>query len=136
MENVNKLICALIALQNFCKDIHYNAKGDAFYSKHLLVDRVQENISDYIDRIKEVFFLPAGKEPMPSGEYLKKAADMIPAIEKNDKDSFKHLATLLTNALKQIEKLKELTKGEENLTGTIAEDLQTSLGLVNRQIKD
>ena len=136
MENINKLICALIALQNFCKDIHYNAKGDAFYSKHLLVDRVQNNISDYIDRIKEVCFLAANKEPLKSSEYLKKAAELIPDISQNDKQSFVRLKDLLIKTLKQIEGLKGLTVGENNLIGAVAEDLQNSLGLVNREVID
>ena len=136
MENVNKLICALIALQNFCKDIHYNSKGDAFYSKHLLVDRVQENIGEYIDRIKEVFFLAADKEPLQSGEYLKKSSELIPDIAENDRESFERLKDLLIKTMKQTEKLSKLTKGEENLIGAVAEDLQNSLGLVNRQVKD
>lgn len=136
MENINKLVCALIALQNFCKDIHYNCKSDAFYSKHLLVDRVQENIGEYIDRIKEVFFLAADKEPLKSGEYLKKSAELIPDIAENDKESFERLKDLLIKTMKQAEKLTKLTKGEENLIGAVAEDLQNSLGLVNRQVKD
>lgn len=136
MENINKLICALMALQNYCKDIHYNSKGDAFYSKHLLVDRISDNISDYIDRIKEVFFLADNKEPKPSGEYLTEASKLIPKIKPNDKDSFVELSKLLIKALKIIEGLKSLTKGEENLIGAIGEDLQTSLGLVNRQVID
>jgi len=136
MENINTLICQLIALQSFCKDIHYNAKGDAFYSKHLLVDRVQENISEYIDSLKELFFLPADKEPLPSAEYLTKAAKYIPSIKPNDKDSFKELAKLLIKTLKTIEGLNKLTKGEENLIGAIGENLQISLGLVNRQVID
>ena len=46
------------------------------------------------------------------------------------------MENLLTVALESIEKTKDLTKGEENLIGAIAQDLQTSLGLVNQQIKD
>ena len=46
------------------------------------------------------------------------------------------LKDLLVKALKQIEKLTKLTKGEDNLIGAIAENLQTSLGLVNQQVKD
>ena len=136
MSNINNLICLLLALQNYCKDIHYNSKGDAFYSKHLLADRIQDNISDYIDRIKEVFFLAADKEPLKSAEYLKKAAEFVPEISGNDKESFERLKDLLIKTMKQTEKLSKLTKGEENLIGTIAEDLQNSLGLVNRQVKD
>ena len=134
MDNINNLICFLIALQNFCKDIHYNAKGDAFYSKHILVDRVQENLSDYIDRIKEVSILGNDEETLPSGEYLSRATSLIPQVRNSDKENFKELEQLLVSTLTLIETLNG-TLGEENLYGAIAEDLQNSLGLISRQIK-
>lgn len=134
MDKANNLICSLIAIQNFCKDIHYNAKGDAFYSKHLLADRVQENISDYIDRIKEVALLGNDIETLPSGEYLSRAISLIPELSKEDKENFKSLENLIINTLMALQDI-EATMGEDNLYGTIAEDLQNSLGLINRQIK-
>ena len=134
MEKVNNLICSLLAIQNFCKDIHYNAKGDAFYSKHLLADRVQDNISDYIDRIKEVAILGNDEQTLPSGEYLSRATSLIPEIQKDDKDNFKSLENLIVNTLMILQD-QEATRGEDNLYGAIAEDLQNSLGLINRQIK-
>lgn len=136
MENINKLIEYLLAVANFAKDIHYSAKGEAFYSKHLLCDRISENIYDYIDSIKEIFFLAADKEPLPSGEYLSRATSLIPQIAEDDRTNFTSLSILLEAALQDIEKIKDLTKGEENLIGAIAENLQTSLGLVNRQVKE
>ena len=136
MENINRLIVYLLAIANFTKDIHYNCKGDSFYSKHLLCDRISDNIYDYIDGIKEVFFLAADKEPLPSGEYLSRATNHIPQISPDDKACFISLATLLVQVLQTIEEMQDLTKGEENLIDAIAENLQTSLGLVNRQIKD
>lgn len=135
MEKINSLIFYLIALQNFCKDIHYNSKGDAFYSKHLLADRVQENISDYIDRIKEVCILGNDEDTLPSREYLSRATSLIPEVETSDKSNFKSLETLLVNTLTLIQNIEPATKGEENLYGAIAEDLQNSLGLINRQLK-
>ena len=136
MENINKLIEYLLAIANYSKDIHYSAKGDAFYSKHLLCDRISENLYDYIDSIKEVFFLAADKDPLPSGEYLSRATSLIPQIAQEDNTNFTSLSILLEAALQDIEKIKDLTKGEENLLGAVAENLQTSLGLVNRQIKE
>lgn len=136
MDKINLLIEYLIAIQNYSKDIHYNCKGESFYSKHLLADRIQDNLYDYIDQIKEVCFLAANKEPLPSGEYLSRATSLIPEITDDDKENFKLMENLLTVALESIEKTKDLTKGEENLIGAIAQDLQTSLGLVNQQIKD
>jgi DNA-binding ferritin-like protein len=135
MDKINNLICSLIALQNFCKDIHYNAKGDAFYSKHLLADRIQNNISDYIDSIKEVCVLGNDEETLPSGEYLSRATSLIPELESNDKKNFESLQNLIVNILTLIQSIEPSTKGEDNLYGAIAEDLQNSLGLLNRQIK-
>ena len=134
MDSINNLIYSLIALQNFCKDIHYNAKGDAFYSKHLLADRVQDNISDYIDRIKEICILGNDEKTLPSGEYLSRATSLIPELENNDKQNFGSLQNLIVNILTLIQSIEPATKGEDNLYGAIAEDLQNSLGLINRQI--
>lgn len=136
MDNINNLICFLIAIQNFCKDIHYNSKGDAFYSKHLLADRVQEELSQYIDDIKEVFFMAVEKEPLPSKEYLKSAVNLIPDIAEDDRTNFESLKKLIFTTLQQIEGLESLTKGEENLIGAIAQNLQSSLALVSFQIKE
>ena len=134
MDKINNLICLLIAIQNFCKDIHYNSKGDAFYAKHLLADRVQDNISDYIDRIKEVSILGNDEKTLPSGEYLSRATSLIPEIEESDKENFKSLENLIINTLMSLQDM-EATLGEDNLYGAIAEDLQQGLGLINRQIK-
>ena len=136
MDKVNNLICFLIALQNYCKDIHYNSKGDAFYSKHLLADRVQDNISDYIDKIKEVCFLGAEEKLLASREYLTKALKLIPELKDDDKEKFKDLRKLIIDTLKTLNSIKSATKGEDNLYGNIAEDLQGSLGLINQQIKE
>lgn len=134
MDKANNLICSLIAIQSFCKDIHYNSKGEAFYSKHLLADRIQENISDYIDRIKEVAILGNDEKTLPSGEYLLKATSFIPQISEDDKDNFQSLENLIVNTLMSLQDM-EATMGEDNLYGEIAENLQNSLGLINRQIK-
>lgn len=135
MDTTNRLIRLLLAIQSYCKDIHYNSKGDAFYGKHLLVDRVQENISEYIDQIKELFFLPTDKEPLPSEAYLTGAAALIPSISEDDRTNFQALQRLITNTLQNIEDMKGLTIGEQNLIGAIAQDLQTSVGLIARQVK-
>lgn len=134
MESITNLIIHLIAIENFCKDIHYNSKGEAFYSKHLLADRVQDNISEYLDQIKEVCILGSNEKTLPSGEYLSRATSLIPSVQEEDKDNFKSLENLIITTLEIIETMDNSTKGEENLYGNIAQDLQNSLGLIYRQI--
>ena len=135
-NNIDKLICLLIAIQNFAKDIHYAAKGDSFYSKHLLADRICNDIDQYLDQIKEIFFLPLKQQVPSSKQYLQQAIDLIPSIESNDKQNFAALAGLLFDTLQHIESLGSMTVGENNVIGGIAQDLQTNLGLINRQVEE
>lgn len=136
MDKINTLIEYLIAISNFAKDIHYNCKGESFYSKHLLADRINDNLNDHIDSIKELFFMAADKTPLPSGEYLSRATSLIPQVEKTDKANFKSMQNLLVNTLQHIETLTDLTRGESSLIDAVAQDLQSSLALVNFQIKE
>lgn len=136
MNRINKIIALLTAIYSFAKDIHYNCKGDSFYSKHIFCDRISENIYDYIDGIKEVCFLPSGDEPLSSKEYLSMAIQEIPDITSEDKRNFELLLELISKTLQEIQQLEELTKGEENLFGNIAENLQISLGLLFREVSN
>lgn len=140
MDNFNKLIAMLTAVANYSKDIHYTVVGSGMYGKHLLADRVQENIYDYIDSIKEVCFLGRGEYPLPSASYLGMAIEHIPSIEADDYSNYTSLQLLLVSTLKQIEDMSrqgimtQLSQGETNLLGGIAENLQNSLGLVTLQV--
>lgn len=139
MGNINKLICYLIAIQNFAKDIHYSCSGDAFYGKHLLADRIYDGLDGFIDQLKEVYFLGNNILPLPSGEYFAMAMNLLPALEQDDKKNFISMKNLIVNALAHMERMlqdKEATRGEISLIDGIAQDLQGKLGLVNRQVKD
>lgn len=126
MEAINKLIINLMVISNFAKDIHYNCKGANFYGNHLFSDKIQENINEYIDQSKEVCLLGRGNKTLNSSEYLKKASEKIP----ND-ISFENMRKLIINTLDEIEKMDGFSKGDENLIGAIAQDLQNNLGLIN-----
>ena len=138
MENINKLICYLIAIQNFAKDIHYSCGGDAFYGKHLLADRIYDGLDDFIDGIKETCLLGNDILPLPSGEYLAKAMNLLPALEQDDKKNFEAMQKLLIDCLVLMQEMlqeKDTPRAEVSLIDGIAQDLQGKLGLVNRQVK-
>lgn len=138
MENINKLICYLIAIQNFAKDIHYSCKGDDFYGKHLFADRIYDGLDAFIDGIKETCLLGNDILPLPSGEYLAKAMNLLPALEQDDKKNFEAMQRLLIDCLVLMqEMLNEIDtpRAEVSLIDGIAQDLQGKLGLVNRQVK-
>ena len=138
METTNRLICYLIAIANKKKDIHYSCKGDAFYGKHLLADRIQDGMYDFIDQIKETCLLGNDIQPLPSGEYLAKAMSLLPALNNDDKKNFESIQKLLTDCLVLMqEMLKEpdTPRAEVSLVDGIAQDLQQKLGLINLQVK-
>lgn len=139
MENINKLICYLLAIANFAKDIHYSCKGEAFYSKHLLADRIQEGLYDFIDSIKEICLLGNDILPSPSGEYLAMTMNLLPLVETDGKKNFQNMQKLLIDCLVLMQEMlqdKDIPRAEVSLIDGIAQDLQQKLGLVNLQVKD
>lgn len=125
-DDIDSLIIRLTAIENYAKDIHYNCYGDDFYGKHLFADRIGDNLADYIDQLKEVCLLGHGFKTLPSKDYLLGATKVIP-----DNISFDVMRTLIVDTLEGIENIKGISKGDENLIGAIAQDLQNNLGLIN-----
>ena len=110
---IDNLICYLLAIANYAKDIHYNCGGESFYGQHLFADRFTDNLQDYIDQLKEICLLGHGFKPLHSNEYLRRGADLI------------------LNCLQEIEGVEDISKGDENLIGAIAQDVQNNVGLLN-----
>lgn len=131
-EQFDNLIVYLMVIQNFSKDIHYTCHGDAFYSKHILVDKF--NFDDDIDLIKECCLLGNGDRPLASVEYLEKAQELLFPPAENDLLNFKNLNKLLYDALMLIDKMEGLSRADENVIGNIAQKLQQYKGLINLQV--
>ena len=135
-EQIDDLIVLLIAIDSFSKDIHYTAHSEAFYAKHLLVDKF--NFDDSKDLLIECCLLGNDERPLPSKEYLRRASDITPTPAlNNDKANFENLRTILINdALTTINNIQDLSKADENVIGGIAQDLQQYKGLINLQIEE
>nr|DAT18316.1 MAG TPA: hypothetical protein [Caudoviricetes sp.] len=143
IDNINKLICYLIAIQQYAKDIHYTVHGDAFYAKHLFADRIANGQADddvmteYIDQMKEVCVLGHEYHTLTSLQYLQGAIELLPEVaELDDKQNFLNMHSLLKECLTFIDELQGLTRADENLIGAIAQDLQNNFGLLNLQIEE
>lgn len=132
-EQFDNLIVYLMVVQNFSKDIHYTCHGDAFYSKHLLVDKF--NFDDDIDLLKECCLLGNGDRPLTSVQYMHRAADKLEMPQVNDdKANFVTLNNLLFSALQLIDNMQDLSRADENVIGGIAQKLQQYKGLINLQV--
>lgn len=132
---IDSLIALLIVVKEFSKDIHYTAHGEAFYAKHLLVDKFDWD--EHIDLLKECCLLGKDERPKSSREYLEEAYKEIAIpFEKDDRANFAKLAMYINGALAIINKMTDLSKADENVVGGIAQDLQQYKGLINLQIED
>ncbi len=131
----NELITQLIAVELLAKDIHYICHGEAFYAKHIFVDEM--NFDNEIDSIKEVCLLGRGIRPLQNLEYYEQYVEKALTLdEKDDRANFEKLQATIKEALEMINNLKELSRGEENLIGNIAERLQKYNGLLNLQVEE
>ena len=136
IEKINQLIMRITAIVNYAKDIHYTVHDDAFFGKHLFSDRIDGDNNEYIDLLKEVSVLGRGYQTLPSEEYLKGAIEFLPEVTEDDQNNFENIKGLIKETLVFIEQLEDLTRGDENLIGNIAQDLQQNLGLLNLQVND
>lgn len=130
-ENFDNLIVHLLAIANYAKDIHYNCSGPNFYGDHLFADRFIGNIYEYIDQIKEICLLGHNFKPLHSSIYLNQASEIIPQGA-----DFKLIRTLMVDALIIIEQMRDISRGDENLIGAIAQDIQNNIGLINIMFGD
>ena len=108
------------------------------YGNHLFADIVgdQEQKNEYIDLIKEVYYLGRGETPPASKDLELATADILPEKSNNEDENWLKLKNLIKDCLVEIELLKDLTRGEENLFGAIAQDLQQMNGLLGLRVED
>lgn len=125
-DDIDNLIIYLMAISHYAKDIHYNCSGANFYGNHLFADRIHDKISDYIDQLKEICLLGHQLSPLHSSEYLKQAAAIIPYGA-----DFESMKEIMIKTMALIEKISGISKGDENLIGAIAQDIQNNVGLIN-----
>lgn len=133
---MNELIAQLIAIREFAKDIHYTVHGLTMYGNHIFADFIHDEIDNFIDDIKEDCLLGMELRPLPSKEYLQKAISILPEpLLNDDKDNFISMLGIIDNTLDLINKMDNLSKGEENLVGAIAQRLQKVKGLINLSLE-
>lgn len=132
MDEIEKLISYLFAIQAFSKDVHYSLKGEAFYSKHLLADYIYKGIDEQIDTIIETCVLPF-INPSSIDHYWYEATQIL---NKTPYEAdFENLLNLLCEVLRFINST-EFSNTASSLIDDIGKDLQRKAGLLTRQVKN
>ena len=132
------ILVYLIAIQKTAKGIHYLCHGDSFFSDHLLADRIQEDIDDFVDEIQENYYLGKEEDAPQQAQLLASAGALVPEITEDMTESFKALDRLLLSCVNEVEtasKLEATTVGDADLLGRICSDIQKKHGFVWRRLK-
>ena len=112
-----ELLQRLIAFKYSCKINHWNTKE---YSKHLLYDKLTEDIDTWADEIAETYFMAENKQSVIKNDLLSPKL-----IDKN-------LTKLCENIISHLEKLindDDLNEGILSLLSSIEEGFLNKLAL-------
>lgn len=127
------ILARLTAIKSYAKDIHYTAKGESFYSTHLLMDRVVDGLDDFIDSINEVCYMGSGDNPPSSKEVLRVAQVVIPVLT-DTRENLERLVGLIKSALSELDDIKGTDRADNSLLDAIAQDLKLKRGLVEHNL--
>lgn len=134
-----EVLCFLLAIQRQAKEIHYHAKGDCFWSNHLLADRIYDGLDDLMDEIQENYYLGKEEEAPSQKDLLIEASEEVNDASGDIKMDFEHLDSIIVACIARIESIveanKNLTAGDNDLLGRICSDLQKKHGFLVRRMK-
>lgn len=136
ITKIFEVICDLQTISNYAYDIHYSSSGSFFYQEHLFSERIGdvEETYDAKDDIIETVYLGRGIDAPLSEDITNRVAELTPVVSGDSDADFKQLRELVIKALVDVESLEDLTRGEEDLFGSIAHVLQRHNGLLFRQL--
>ena len=108
----------LIALKYSCKLNHW--KTDE-YAKHLLFDRLQEDIDDFVDNIAEEYFMANNEKKDLNNDVLNVGFINLDLVKSCQDINF-HIEKIINN--------EKFSQGILSLLGNIAESIDEKLALL------
>lgn len=142
---MKKLISLLELVRAIAKDIHYDFVGENFYSVHQLMDKVQDELTDFQDEIKENYFM-CNELPVPTfksmyEECLSLMKEEYPesnleSLKTAIRETIAHIEAVTKGDGKDASEIWGLTNGDIDLLGRISSNLRKSFALVSHVRKE
>ena len=128
------LVRILTALQIYCKDAHYAFYGVNFKPLHEWADEILDPLQDFIDEIKENYFLARGLKVPRGVEINTDAADYVPTALGDNSQILANLLAIISMAHNKIGGIDEKDAGLNDLLGRIDSHLLKHIALINMAI--
>jgi len=136
-QDYDKLLGRLMALGNYAKHVHYNSAGQPFYGLHLLADRIYEEKSGHLDRLRENVYLGAEELPPDAIALTELSLPFLPNVSIDNKVMLTALYRLLKETINFIEDLdkKETRAISRSIIEAIGEELTNNAALLWRTLQ-
>lgn len=126
-----ELVHILTALQIYCKDAHYAFYGIDFKPLHEWADEILEPLQDYIDEIKENYFIMRGLNVPRGVDINSAAADYVPTALGDNSQILANLLAIIAMAHNKLNGIEEKDAGLNDLLGRIDSHLLKHIALLN-----
>lgn len=142
-QPMDEIVATAVAIEMLAKDLHYRAKGKAFYGIHELADLVWE-IGSKRDELNEVYFMGEKKDDPPLQVFAySHAVGIVEAYvaKSNDVDSLvKNLMEVCQKMADQIEMVKKndvtLSSGTTAVLDDISKSTLQAIALLRKTAED
>ena len=124
---MEKILFTLIALKQYIKQYHWQAKS---YQEHILADKLEEDLEDYIDEVAELSLVT--ETPNVEAKHLLGEATSF--LNGKDKADLNTLADLFIELQEQLQSLKPELLGVSDLAGRLSNTILRKLYLIQLQL--
>jgi DNA-binding ferritin-like protein len=124
------ILVTLIALKQYIKQYHWQAKS---YQEHILADKLEEGLEDYIDETAELsVVVEQTDEHLQAGKLLAEAATILP---EGADSTLRQIALLLVALSDRMQDLKHKAgeMGVEDLLSRLSNSILRKIYLIHLQ---
>lgn len=129
---MQEILILLIAIKQYIKQYHWQAKS---YQEHILADKLEEDLEDYIDEIAELSIVAElSDKQVKAKDLLEQAAQCLGNEDKADLLSIMNLFVSLSEEVNAFEEKAEAL-GLKDLCGRLSNTILRKVYLIHLQDK-